>query len=432
MTQAATLQRSRPSRWAPSRSLGAPGAMLFRLSTGLVGLHLLDDNFVQPQPGTGPADHVVSGLVPLLMLALAAWAYPRLRAGFQGFLSLALVLPAVLSGVEAVHYGPEVGLSGDDFTGLLAMATAPLLLGLGVVTLWRSRRVDDNPFLRYARRVGKLVVVLAVAPLIAIPISVAYIGSHVARTEVPQARLGAAYEDVKLETSDGLELEGWYVPSRNGAAVIVFPGRTGTRKQARMLADHGYGVLLYDRRGEGASDGDPNTWGWDFDKDIRAGLEYLKRRDDVRPGRIGGLGLSVGGEMLLQTAAETRDLAAVVSEGAGARTLSEEVSDVEGLTKVTTFLNYLTRDAANAVFSNQRPPAPLTELIPKIAPRPILLIHAGERDAGTLNPSYYRAARAPKEIWRVPAGGHTDGIDVRPNQYERRVVRFFDRALLVN
>ena len=35
--------------------------------------------------------------------------------------------------------------------------------------------------------------------------------------------------------------------------------------------------------------------------------------------RIGGLGLSVGGEMMLQTAAGSKDLAAIVSDGAGAR-----------------------------------------------------------------------------------------------------------------
>ena len=80
-------------------------------------------------------------------------------------------------------------------------------------------------------------------------------------------------------------------------------------------------------------------------------------------------------------------------------------------------MTYLARDAANAVFSNQAPPQHLKELIPKIAPRPVLLIHAGSRDVGTLTPDYYRAAREPKRIWRVPAGGHTDGIDVRPNEY---------------
>jgi hypothetical protein len=44
-------------------------------------VHVLDDNFVQPQPGTSAGDHVVSGLVRLAVLGLAMWAYPRLRGG---------------------------------------------------------------------------------------------------------------------------------------------------------------------------------------------------------------------------------------------------------------------------------------------------------------------------------------------------------------
>ena len=104
------------------------------------------------------------------------------------------------------------------------------------------------------------------------------------RQSVPEAKLGAAYEDVSFTTSDGLELHGWYVPSKNGAAVIAFPGRSGPQAHARMLARHGYGVLLFDRRGEGASDGDSNLFGWGGDKDILAAIEYLK----TRPGRRAG------------------------------------------------------------------------------------------------------------------------------------------------
>ena len=125
------------------------------------------------------------------------------------------------------------------------------------------------------------------------------------RQSVPAPKLGAAHEDVTFTTSDGLELDGWYVPSRNGAAVIAFPGRSDPQAHARMLARHGYGVLLFDRRGEGDSDGDSNLFGWGGDKDIQAAVEFLKARPDVDPGRIGGIGLSVGGELMLQAAAET-------------------------------------------------------------------------------------------------------------------------------
>ena len=72
--------------------------------SAVVALHVADDNFLQPQPGTSAADHLVSGLVPLAVLALAAWAYPRLRAGFRASDRADLGLFGIVAGVEAAYY----------------------------------------------------------------------------------------------------------------------------------------------------------------------------------------------------------------------------------------------------------------------------------------------------------------------------------------
>ena len=77
---------------------------------------------------------------------------------------------------------------------------------------------------------------IAVAYFIIIPLSLAYVVTHTARGFVPAADLGAAYEEVSFKTSDGLTLEGWYIPSKNRAAVIAFPGRAGSQRPARLLA----------------------------------------------------------------------------------------------------------------------------------------------------------------------------------------------------
>ena len=140
------------------------------------------------------------------------------------------------------------------------------------------------------------------------------------------------YEDVAFTTSDGLRLEGWYVPTKNGATVVAIPGRKGPQKAAKMLAQHGYGVLLFDRRGEGESEGDPNGFGWAAPRDVEAAIAFLRSRPEVDESRIGGLGLSVGGEVLLQAAAEVDGLQAVVSEGAGIRSVREAV-ELPGLTR---------------------------------------------------------------------------------------------------
>ena len=82
-----------------------------------------------------------------------------------------------------------------------------------------------------------------------------------------------------------------------------------------MLIRHGYGVLLLNPRGQGTSEGD--TVRWAGDRDLIAGAEYLKTRPDVDDDRIGGFGFSVGGEILIEAAAQSTDFKAIVSEGAG-------------------------------------------------------------------------------------------------------------------
>ena len=70
-----------------------------------------------------------------------------------------------------------------------------------------------------------------VADVVLLPTALSYVVTHVSRAHVPEARLGVPYERVELETSDGLRLRGWYVPSRNGAAVIAFPGRSSAQSR---------------------------------------------------------------------------------------------------------------------------------------------------------------------------------------------------------
>ena len=47
---------------------------LFLAGIGVIGIHVLDDNLLQPQPGTSAGDHLVSGLVPLAVLVVSCLA----------------------------------------------------------------------------------------------------------------------------------------------------------------------------------------------------------------------------------------------------------------------------------------------------------------------------------------------------------------------
>ena len=75
--------------------------------------------------------------------------------------------------------------------------------------------------------------------------------------------------------------------SKNGAAVVLVHGgggdRTGPLAHAALLRRNGYGVLVYDSRGRGESEGTPNAWGWGWEKDVDGALAFLAR-DDVEDG----------------------------------------------------------------------------------------------------------------------------------------------------
>jgi uncharacterized protein len=399
------------------------------VATGVVALHVVDDSFLQPNPGTSAGDHLFGGLVPLSLLVGAAALYGRVRAGAQATIALVLGFLGILFGTEAVHYTREVGPSGDDFTGLLSLAAGLLLIGIGVRKHWRSRKRDDRLWWRYSRRVLIAAAVLVSVPIILIPVSLSYVVTHAARPYVPAADLGAPYEDVELTTSDGLRLKGWYIESKNGAAVISFPGRAGSQSRAKMMADHGYGVLLFDRRGEGESEGDPNIFGWQGERDIHAAMKFLQARPDVDPERIGGIGLSVGGEMMMEASAESAELKAIVSEGGSGRSVRDIwANDGDGWPEL---IGNGVATAATALFTDNLPPRSLKSLAPQAQGASFFVYgEKGQPVEKPANDAFYAEAPGPKEIWEVPGSGHMKGIEAQPAEYERRLVAFFDRHLL--
>ena len=281
---------------------------LFQVAAAVIAIAVADDAFIHPEPGTSARDHLASGLIPIAIAVAGALAYPRLRAGLRACIALVFGALALEAGiVDGVRHAVLSGISGDDVTAILAALAGAGLVILATATLWRTRRLNEPHLRRYARRSVELVLAAIVGVLVIVPTGMAILATHVARAPVPAAQLGSTYRSVTFTASDGLKLAGWYVPSRNGAAIILSPGRSpSVQAHARMLIQHGYGVLLFDRRGEGQSQGDRNMYGWSGDKDLLGAVTFLQRQPDVHQGLIGGLGLSVGGEMLLQAGGPSR------------------------------------------------------------------------------------------------------------------------------
>ena len=404
---------------------------LFRVATGAALLHALDDAFLNRQPGVPWDQHWLAALISVAAAAAALFAFPSLRPGLRAAAAFVFGLLATVNGALHVIHITKEGPAGSDITGMLALLAGIVLIALALWIPWRHR--GEGARTRRRRWVNRgiaLVVGFLVFYVGLYPATMAIIPTHKYREPVGAAPRG--FEPVTFRSPDGLELAGWYSPSENGAAVVLVHGgggdRTGTLDHARLLQRHGYGVLVYDSRGRGESEGTPNAWGWGWEKDIEGALAFLGDRGDVEEGRIGGLGLSTGADVLLQFAPEHRELRAVVSDGATAASFADQIATFGYDASAPYFWTLLT---AGRVFSGAAPPPPLEERVPRVAPTPLLLIAAGGFPTEIeFNRHYAAVANEPFTYWELPDVGHTAAVRERAEEYERRVVGFFDEALL--
>lgn len=244
----------------------------------------------------------------------------------------------------------------------------------------------------------------------------------------------AEFEDVTLHTKDGIRLYGWYIPSTNGAAVILLHGyggnRTGTLAYAKILHAHGYGVLLYDQRASGESEGETRSWGWLDVWDLESTIGFVKSWGDVHPKGIGIMGCSTGAEIAIGAGAQFEDIQAVIADGAYYTTASDswppyEFKDWVGWPVYPFLITFMEwKSGASA-------PMSLREAASRIAPRHLMLIAAGENGYEQLRAeSYFKKAGEPKEYWVVEGAYHCGGQVAQPVEYEERIINFFDRALL--
>jgi hypothetical protein len=270
-----------------------------------------------------PPWQVARVLVTLTLTALAVW-YTR-RAGRTGQGATALVLgiagTAAGAGVAGAHLA-KAGLDAAAILAAIVLVIGAFLLIWGAVALVRA-----IPGWWRLLAVPAAVVLLW---FVLFPLMWAAITTNrppgTLGTATP-ANYGLSYHTVAFRTADGVRLSAWYIPARNGAAVVLLPGSGSTRAavlpQAAVLARHGYGALLVDGRGHGLSGGHAMDFGWWGDRDTAAAVSFLTRQSGVRPGKIAVLGESMGGEQGLAAMGADPRIRAVVAEGVTGQQLAD-------------------------------------------------------------------------------------------------------------
>ena len=203
------------------------------------------------------------------------------------------------------NYLRDASLSRDDYTGLLTIPAGLLPRRRRLGDAWRTRKGGSRGSAGTpARRPGCGTAVGTY--FVVLPLAQSYVITHTGRAS---CRRRTSARSTKTSpspraTASGLGLVHPFQERCGGHRV---PRAPGPQKSARLLARHGYGVLPRPaRRGEERGRPEPPRLG----RDARpgGGRPLPRARPDVEDDRIGGVGLSVGGEMMLQEAAETDGL----------------------------------------------------------------------------------------------------------------------------
>jgi uncharacterized protein len=346
-----------------------------------------------------------------------------------------LVLPAfaLVLGIAGTAAGAGAASAHLAKAGLDAVAVAAaVLLVTGVVLLvWGAAAL-----VRATPGWWRLLAVpaaLALLWFVLLPLTVA-----VNATSRPPGPSGpptpAGYQDVAFRTADGVRLSAWYVPSRNGAAVVLLPGAGSTRAavlgQAAVLARHGYGALLTDTRGHGRSGGHAMDFGWWGDRDIAAAVSFLARQPGVRGGEIAVLGESMGGEQALAAAGSDPRIRAVVAEGVTGQQVADHGWLPHGVDGAFQRGMERVMYSAAGLLSGAPRPMSIPAAIRAAAPRTALIIAAGTVPDEPVAARWFRAASpATVRVWVVPGAGHTGGLATAPRAWEAHVIGFLDAAL---
>ena len=264
-----------------------------------------------------------------------------------------------------------------------------------------------------------------------------YMAGHMSRVprtfaEVTPHSLGLDYEDVAFANRGGtLELNGWLVREGNPDSwIILVHGSGGNRAHnavnmlglTRDLVKKGIGVLTFDLRAHGESQGRRASVGFEERTDVLGAIDFLESRGIAR-GRIGALGFSLGAVITILAAAEERGLAGLVLDSPFASLMEmvyRETSRRSGMSRLfLPGMMFMGRVMYGVDLSSVRPLDAV-----KGVDCPILFIH-GAQDM-MVDPSnsarLYKAAGGRKDLWMVPEARHAQGYNSRPEEYVDRVV----------
>ena len=229
------------------------------------------------------------------------------------------------------------------------------------------------------------------------------------------AQVGLPYEDIHLQTSDGISLHGWYIPALQSRGTVLFlHGNAGNISHrldsVQMFHRLGYSTLIFDYRGYGNSGGAPTEQG--TYQDAEAAWRYLTRPRHLPSCRIVVFGESLGGSVTAWLAARQKPAALVIASGfTSVPDLGQQLYPYLPVRWLAS-IRYDTRENLRNVAA------------------PVLIAHSAEDEIVPFahGRALFAAANPPKQFLEL-AGGHNDGFIYMRESWVRVLGDFLDEQM---
>jgi fermentation-respiration switch protein FrsA (DUF1100 family) len=240
--------------------------------------------------------------------------------------------------------------------------------------------------------------------------------------------VGVAYRDIDFNAADGIKLHGWFLPAKGEpkGSILFLHGNAENISthlySVYWLPSKGFNVFLYDYRGYGLSNGEPELA--DIVLDLKTAYETLLDQPEVDPDKVVLFGQSLGGAIGAYgavTAIGPERIRALVVESAFAsyRKIAREKLDSFFLTWPLQWpLSLLVDDGYSPV-----------NVISQLHPTPLLVIHGAKDNIVPLHHgvALFDAALQPKQMWIVSHGGHISAFGFE--EYRTRFVEYLTYLL---
>lgn len=233
--------------------------------------------------------------------------------------------------------------------------------------------------------------------------------------EVTPQNIGLKYEDVYLETGDGVKINGWFIPADSARATLLFFHGNGGNISHRLESiqqfnNLGLSVFIIDYHGYGKSGGKPGEK--ETYLDAEAAWEYLTGDKAIDPASIIIFGRSLGGGIATWLASKKESKALIVESS------FLSIPDVAG--HYYKFLPVKLLARFNYDSKNRMPHIHV----------PVLIIHSPDDDIIPFSQGQglYDLAGEPKQFLKI-SGAHNDGYLVSDNIYRPGVDNFLKSIL---